>query len=37
MDNHKKVALLILDGWGYGKKDHSDAIFNAKTPIFDGL
>tara|TARA_B110000046_G_scaffold112201_1_gene119346 strand:- start:40716 stop:42239 length:1524 start_codon:yes stop_codon:yes gene_type:complete len=37
MDNHKKVTLLILDGWGYGKKDHSDAIFNANTPIFDGL
>jgi len=37
MDNHKKVALLILDGWGYGKKDHSDAIFNAKTPVFDEL
>ena len=37
MNNHKKVALLILDGWGYGKKDHSDAIFNANTPVFDGL
>ncbi len=37
MNNHKKIALLILDGWGYGKKDHSDAIFNANTPVFDGL
>ena len=37
MDNHKKVALLILDGWGYGKRDHSDAIFNANTPVFDEL
>lgn len=37
MTNKKKVALLILDGWGYGKQDHSDAIFNAKTPVFDRL
>ena len=37
MNKHKKVALLILDGWGYGKKNHSDAIFNANTPVFDGL
>ena len=35
MNTQKKVALLILDGWGYGKKDHSDAIFNADTPVFD--
>ncbi|PLX04336.1 MAG: 2,3-bisphosphoglycerate-independent phosphoglycerate mutase [Marinilabiliales bacterium] len=32
-----KVLLLILDGWGYGKKDNSDAIFNAETPYFDSL
>jgi 2,3-bisphosphoglycerate-independent phosphoglycerate mutase len=32
-----KVALIILDGWGYGKKDRSDAIFNAHTPVFDKL
>lgn len=31
----KKVALLILDGWGYGDKTKSDAIFNANTPFFD--
>jgi 2,3-bisphosphoglycerate-independent phosphoglycerate mutase len=37
MDAKKKVALLILDGWGYGKRDHSDAIFNANTPVFDNL
>lgn len=37
MKTQKKVALLILDGWGYGKKDKSDAIFNAKTPVFDQL
>lgn len=33
----QKVGLIILDGWGYGKKDKSDAIFNAKTPFFDSL
>lgn len=33
----KKVVLLILDGWGYGKQDQSDAIFCAKTPFFDHL
>ena len=32
-----KVALLILDGWGIGKKDRSDAIFNANTPFMDSL
>lgn len=37
MNTQKKVALLILDGWGYGKKDHSDAIFQANTPVFDSL
>lgn len=29
--------LLILDGWGYGKKDNSDAAFAANTPFFDSL
>ena len=33
----QKVGLIILDGWGYGKKDGSDAIFSAKTPFFDSL
>ncbi|HAY88879.1 MAG TPA: 2,3-bisphosphoglycerate-independent phosphoglycerate mutase [Bacteroidetes bacterium] len=33
----KKVALVILDGWGIGKKDSSDAIFSAKTPFIDSL
>ncbi len=36
MEN-KKLALLILDGWGYGRRDKSDAIFNANTPYFDQL
>ena len=33
----KKVALLILDGWGHGDKTKSDAIFNARTPFMDNL
>ena len=33
----KKVILLILDGWGIGKHDKSDAIYNAKTPFVDSL
>ena len=35
--SQKKVALLILDGWGLGDRSQSDAIFNAKTPVFDNL
>lgn len=33
----KKAALIILDGWGIGKKDNSDAIFTANTPFTDRL
>lgn len=36
MEN-KKVALIILDGWGYGKADASNAILAAKTPFFNHL
>jgi len=35
MMSTKKVALLILDGWGFGDKSKSDAIYNANTPYFD--
>jgi len=35
--NMKKVALVILDGWGHGNKDKSNAIFNANTPYIDSL
>ncbi len=34
MEQQKKVALLILDGWGYGRPDKSNAIYNANTPFF---
>lgn len=33
----KKLVLLILDGWGYGKKDQSDAAYIADTPFFDSM
>ncbi|MBL7884120.1 MAG: 2,3-bisphosphoglycerate-independent phosphoglycerate mutase [Bacteroidia bacterium] len=33
----KKVALLILDGWGLGDGSKSDAIANANTPFVDSL
>ena len=32
-----KAALVILDGWGIGKQDRSDAVWNAKTPFTDML
>ena len=36
MKNSKNI-LIILDGWGYGDKSNSDAIFHAKTPFVDSL
>lgn len=33
----KKLVLLILDGWGYGLKDDSDATFKAHTPFFNTM
>ncbi len=33
----KKVALIILDGWGHGNEDESNAIKKAKTPFIDSL
>lgn len=37
MKNNKKVALIILDGWGHGRKDSSNAIYSANTPFTDSL
>lgn len=37
MPTKKKLALLILDGWGKGDHSEADAIFNAKTPFVDSL
>jgi len=33
----KKAALIILDGWGIGAGDATDAIAQANTPFMDGL
>lgn len=33
----KKVILIILDGWGIGNGSKSDAISNAKIPVFKQL
>lgn len=35
--NDKKVILIIMDGWGIGKIDGSDAIRHAATPFVNGL
>ena len=35
--SNKKAVLMILDGWGYGDKSRSDAIYNANTPFIDTL
>ena len=37
MERQKKIALIILDGWGYGRNDASNAIVAANTPFFDSL
>ena len=34
---NRKVLLMILDGWGEGKHDHSNAIYTAGTPFIDSL
>ena len=33
----KKVLLMILDGWGIGRCDHSNVIFTAGTPHIEKL
>ena len=33
----KPTILAILDGWGIGAKDDTNAIWLAKTPVFDYL
>jgi 2,3-bisphosphoglycerate-independent phosphoglycerate mutase len=34
---HKKVQLIILDGWGITQKPEISAIYKAKTPFLDSL
>ena len=33
----KKALLMILDGWGIGKKNNGDVIYNTPTPYLDYL
>ena len=33
----KKTALIILDGWGHGRNNDSNAIYRANTPFIDSL
>ena len=33
----KKALLMILDGWGLGKHDRGDVIYNTPTPYLDLL
>src|ERR1700759_736603 len=37
VEKNKKVVLIILDGWGYGREDQSNAIYAANTPFFDSM
>src|SRR5690554_3183268 len=37
MQKDKKVMLMILDGWGFGKHDKSNAVEAASTPFFNSL
>ncbi len=37
MKESHKAALLILDGWGIGAGDRTDAIAQAHTPFMDSL
>ncbi len=34
---HRRVLLLILDGWGIGKNDDTNPILLAPTPVWDDL
>jgi len=37
MTDRKKVALIVLDGWGHSESTEHNAIFEAETPYFDHL
>jgi 2,3-bisphosphoglycerate-independent phosphoglycerate mutase len=37
MEIKQRALLMILDGWGIGKGDHTDAIYHANTPFMDSL
>jgi 2,3-bisphosphoglycerate-independent phosphoglycerate mutase len=33
----RRVLLIILDGWGLGRKDDTNPIYLARTPVWDTL
>jgi len=35
--SHRRVLLVILDGWGIGKADDTNPIFLAQTPVWNDL
>ena len=35
--NHRPVINIVLDGYGLGNSDHTDAIYQASTPFVDQL
>ncbi len=35
--NNKRVLLTIMDGWGYGEENSTNAIYSANTPNFDNI
>ena len=35
--NDKKVCLIIIDGWGIGRNDHTNPVFLYKAPFLDYL
>ncbi len=37
MKMNRKVLLMILDGWGEGREDHSNAIYTQGAPFIDSL
>jgi len=36
-DGPRRVLLLILDGWGLGRRDDGNPIYLASTPVWDDL
>jgi len=37
MNKFNKAVLIIMDGWGIGRHDKSDAVYSAETPFIDSL
>ena len=37
MESSKNTMLIIMDGWGLGRQDDSNAIFKTETPFINSL